>query len=127
MAGNDRLNRRQRRFVAAVLAAPTIEAAAKAARISERTAYRYLKDPAVRHALELALDDALGQVTRRAVDEMTPALHTLARIHRDRETPPAQRVSAARAILDAGPKLREAFDLAERVTALEEAAETKGQ
>ena len=35
------------------------------------------------------------------------------------EAPASSRVSAARAIMDTAPKLREALDLAERVTALE--------
>ena len=105
------------------MGAPTIAAAAKTAGIGETTAYRYLKDPAVKLALSQALDAALGQVTRRAVDEMGEALETLAEIHKDEEAPAGSRVSAARTIFAETPKLREALDLAERVTALEEGAE----
>lgn len=113
------MNRRERRFVAALMTAPTIEAAAEAAGIGERTAYRYLQDPAVKQALGQALDATMNQATRRAVDAMTEALDTLAEIHADLEAPKGARVSAARAILDAGPRLREALDLAERVSELE--------
>ena len=113
------LNRRQRKFIAALLTAPTIEEAAKQAGIGERTAYRYLKHPEVKRALSQALDDAMGQATRRAVDAMTEALETLTAIHTDEDAPTGARVSAARSILDAGPKLREALELAERVTELE--------
>jgi hypothetical protein len=123
MGENDRLNRRQRRFVAALVEAPTIAAAAKAAGIGEATAYRYLQNPDVKQALSQALDTALGQVVARSVGEMGAALETLAEIHRDPGASDSSRVSAARVIYVEGPKLREAFDLAERVTALEQAAE----
>jgi len=114
------LNRRQRAFVAALVGAPTILQAAEVAGISESTAYRYLKQPAVRAALGLALDTALGQVVRRSVAAMTEALDTLEAIHLDQEQPAGSRVAAARTIFTEGPKLRESLDLAERVAALEE-------
>lgn len=111
---------RQARFVAALLTCPTIEAAAAAAGITSRTGRNYLAAPDVRRALSAALDDAMGQATRRAVQAMTGALQTLEEVHTDGEAPTAARVSAARAILEAGPRLREALDLAERVAELEE-------
>lgn len=121
MAENGTLNRRQRLFVSALLSSPTIQAAAEAAGIAPRTAHRYLKDSAVKQALAEALDAAMGQATRRAVDEMLAALTTLAEIHRDRDAAAGTRVSAAKSILDAGPKLREAQELGERVSQLEDA------
>ena len=63
MAENDTLNRRQRKFVAALLVAPTIEEAARAAGIGERTAYRYLKDAAVRQEVHQRLDQATTLAT----------------------------------------------------------------
>jgi hypothetical protein len=106
--------------VAALLSNPTIEAAAEAAGIHRRTAHRYLDEPNVRQVLGRELDDLMGQATRLTVRAMTSALATLQRIHTDPEAPTSSRVSAARAILDAGPKLREALDLADRVALLEE-------
>jgi len=120
MATPDSLSARKRRFVAALLAEPTILDAAKAAGVSERTAHRYIRDPDVKRALSAALDDVLSDVTRQVVGEMGAAVHTLAAVHSDGTMPPAARVSAARAILTGGPALREAFDLAERVSQLEE-------
>lgn len=125
MAHNGRLNRRKRKLVVALLTAPRIEDAATAAGIGERTAYTYLRDPAVKAALHEALDNLIGQATRRVVTEMTAALATLKQIHQDDEAPAGSRVSAARAILDAGPRLREALDLAERVAQLEQQWEVK--
>lgn len=114
------LRPRQRRFVAAMLTARTVREAAAAVGVTERTGLKYLANPAVKRALGQALDDALGQATRQVVKAMTGALDTLEEIHQDLDAPAGSRVSAARAILDAGPKLREALDLAERVTALEQ-------
>jgi phage terminase small subunit len=129
MAGNDSLTTRQRKFVAALLATRTIEEAAIAAGISERTAYRYLQKPAIKRALGQTLDAVLGQVSRRVVKEMGSALDTLKEIHEKAAEKAAPRVSAARAILDAGPRLREALDLADRVAELERQVEknTKGE
>ena len=123
MGHNGTLNPRQRRFVAALVGSPTIEAAAEAAGIGRSTAHRYLKSPAVKTEIGRALDGALGQAARRAIDEMGAALDTLREIHLDAEQPASSRVSAARAILQAGPALREAFDLAGRVGELELLAE----
>jgi methylaspartate ammonia-lyase len=120
LAENGRLSARQQRLAAALAAGKDVRSAAKAARISERTAYRYLNDPAVRAALSQALDDALSMATRRVVAAMTEALTTLEAVHADTKQPASARVSAARAILAAGPRLREAVDLAERVQRLEE-------
>lgn len=113
------LTARQRRFVAAMLTAVTIEEAAELAGIARVTAHRYLRDPAVKLALSDAFDEALSQTTRQVVAAMTEALQTLKEVHSDEEKPVGARVTAARAILEAGPRLREAIDIAERVTALE--------
>ena len=114
------LSPRQSRFVAAMLTARTIGEAAQAAGVTERTGKRYLKIPAVKVALGHALDSAMTQATSRAVTAMSEALETLEAIHRDEGTPAPTRVSAARAILQACPKLREAMDLAQRVAEMEE-------
>jgi len=119
MAANDNLSARKRRFVAALLTEPTILDAARACGLSERTAHRYVRDPAVKAALSAALDDVLAGVTRQTVAAMGAAVRTLAAIHEAGDMPPAARVSAARSLLVGGPALREAFDLGARVAALE--------
>lgn len=126
MVENVRLNRRQRRFVSALVTSPTIRAAARETGISETTAYRYLRNQAVKQVLSQELDDLLAQMTRRAVDEMGAALDTLVEIHKDKEQGGAQRVSAARVIFAESPKLREAYDLAERVAELEQREQEEG-
>jgi phage terminase small subunit len=122
VAENDSLTARQRRFVAALLTARTVEAAAKTAGISERTAYRYLRLDQVRQALAQALDDLLAGTTRRGVSAMGEALETLTAIHKNRRLSAAARVSAARTLLTVGPVLYEVHGLAERLERLEKAA-----
>jgi len=119
MARTDTLTPRQRRFTTAMLNAPSVDKAATAAGVSLRTAWRWLKLPIVKVALSEALDAALADATRQTVAAMAGAVSTLVQIHRAGDMPPASRVSAARALLVGGPALREAFDLAERVSALE--------
>jgi len=102
-----------------MLMAATIEEAATLAGIARVTAHRYLRDPAVKLALSDAFDEAMAQTTRQVVAAMTDALQTLKDVHGDGEKPVGVRVTAARAILEAGPRLREAIDIAERVTELE--------
>jgi len=119
MTKPESLSPRQRRFVAAMMTARTVTEAAEAAGVSERTGRQYLTQPAVKAALSQALDSALHLASRQSAAAMTDALATLQEIHQDPTNPAGSRVSAARAILEAAPKLREALDLAERVTELE--------
>jgi len=84
MSGFVRLNRRQRRFITALLTAPTIEAAAQVAGISERTGYRYLDDPEVRAELSRRQDQAvavavaaLSELGQDAIDALRSSLDLL--------------------------------------------------
>ena len=103
-----------------MMTARRVEDAATVAGVTHRTASRWLKQDAVKAALSAALDDVLGLATRRVVSAMLEAVGTLAEVYQDPEQPAGARVSAARAILDAGPRLREALDLAARVADLEQ-------
>jgi phage terminase small subunit len=117
---NAELSPRQRRFIAAMMTLRTVAEAAQAVGVSERTGYKYLSDPQVRRALSQALDNVLSQVTHRVVSNMSGALDTLEAIHTDEDAPTGARVSAARAILDSGPRLREFSELCERIAELEQ-------
>ena len=125
MAGIGNLTAKQRKLVAAMLTEPTILDAARVAGVSERTAHRYLDDPGVKRAIQTALDTVLGEAMRKVVHGMGAAVGTLEILHQDKDMPPAVRVSAARAILAAGPSLREATELTDRVSALEECTGAK--
>ena len=114
------LSPRKRAFVEALLLGKTQAEAGQAVGVSDRQARRYMFDPTVRATLRAAQDDALAQVTRRAVAVMTDALDKLAEIMRDGNVAPSARVAAARAILENGLRFHDAVTLAERVATLED-------
>ena len=113
------LSPRQAAFVATLVSGASKQEAAARAGVSERCGRRWLGMPQVKQALAAAVDEALAGATRRTVAAMGEALHTLEEISSDREQPAAARVSAAGRILESGPKLRDAFELAARVAELE--------
>lgn len=114
------LSSRQRRFVTAMLTASTIEEAAEAAGVCERTGYRYLKDPAVKSEIAEAMATVFEQVAWRVSRAMLEALETLVEINKDPDQSSLTRLSAAKTILDHGPKLREQAELASRLASLED-------
>lgn len=115
------LSRNRRRFALALTISRSVKAAADSVGIAERTAWNWLREPAVRAAPNEALDAVLAQATHNAAGLMTKALDTLAAVMADREASSSSRVSAARAILETGLRYSEHVTLVERVTALEEA------
>ena len=74
----------------------------------------------MRAALSAALDIALSQAAARCSGAMGAALEVLLSIAENIEAPASARVSAARAILDSGLRMRESLELSERVAVLEE-------
>jgi len=87
--------------------------------VSEPTAWRYLRAPAVRRELAAQQDGILGHVARRLACEMGRALDVLSEVMGDTAAHPGARVSAARAVLESGLRLAELVSLSERVAALE--------
>lgn len=115
-----RLSQRKRRFVIALLETPTIREAAKAAGVGETTAWNYLREPAVRSELASRTDALITQAGAGLLADMADARQVLKTVMADPATGAGARVSAARAILDAGLRLFELVALAERVSALEQ-------
>lgn len=120
MADNGTITAKQKRLVKAMLTASTVGDAARSVGIGERTAFRYLAQPAVRAALNDALDAALGQAVGVLVNEVGASVRALADIRDDKTQPGGVRVGAARAILNGALKLYELVNLGDRVARLEE-------
>jgi len=112
------LSVRKRRFVEALLGGATQAQCAVLLGVSDRQARRYMTDPHVRRVLAQGQDIAIEEVARRAAGAMSEALNTLSQVMRAGESDTA-RVSAARAVLEAGLRFREQVDLAGRIEALE--------
>jgi hypothetical protein len=112
------LSRRHEAVIVALLANPTIKAAAEAANVNEATVWRLMQrsdfQTRYREAQEKALDGALGTLQGAA----TEAIRCLQR-NLTCGTPAAE-VSAAKSLLDFTFKAREHFDYAARIRELQE-------
>jgi len=108
------------RLLLALACGVTVEAAAQAAGLSKRTAYRRLEAPSFCQRLQQVRGEMVqrtsGMLTA-AAGESVKALLALVK----EGTPPAVRLGAARALLELGMKLREQADLEQRLAALEAA------
>jgi len=119
MALDDTLSSREVRFIGALLAGEDVPRGAELAGVSERTGWRYLERPAVRRELARRQDAALSEAGARLSVAMSESVDVLREVMRDRAASAPARVSAARAVLDAGLKLSELVSLAERLTEVE--------
>jgi hypothetical protein len=105
-------------FVAAMLAHPTVEAAAAAVGIAVSTAYRWLANPLVIQRLAEARRDAMKAAMSKLQQAASEAVDCLCEIQREGQSEPA-RVSAARTILEQALRSVELQDVQERIGALE--------
>ena len=94
------------------------ESAAQKAKVSLRTVYRRLAEPAFRDQVE----EMRAEVARRTAGLLTAAgiasVKTFTTLQ-ESATSESVRLGAARAVVELGLKLREATNLADRVAALE--------
>jgi hypothetical protein len=107
MGENDNLSAKQRRFVAAMLAAPSLREACRQVGISESTGQRWTRAPALVSAMGEAQRAALVDAARRLTAGLASAIDTLVSVSADEHAPASARVGAARAILDATLKAAE--------------------
>jgi hypothetical protein len=114
----EQLTRRQEAAVAALLAHPTVEAAAKAAGVGERTLRGWLAEPAFAAACRTARLEVLTQTVSGIVRATSKALATLER--NLEASSAAVQVQAAKAILDQAHKGIEFIDLETRLRTLEQ-------
>ncbi len=123
MSGNvAQLKPKQEEAILALLSNPTVEHAARAAKITPRTLYRYLKDPVFAAAYRQARWTAFGQCTARLQQASSVAVSVLVKVLADPTTPAAVKVRAADSVLDHAVKALEIEDIAARVAELERAA-----
>ena len=121
MAGGDR-NGADSTLMVALASGQPVRQAAESADVSERTVYRRLQDEAFRMSLARERARLIEEAVGRLAYGMTTAADTLAEIAADTGAPASARVSAARAVLELGQRLRGELDLERRLEQLEEAA-----
>ena len=105
-------------LIAALAGGATVADAARAADVSERTAFRRLQDPAFQERLREAREGTIRRAVAMLAEMGTEAAATL-RALLEPTVPPTVRLGAARAALELGARLRENEELSRRVAELE--------
>lgn len=127
MAENDTLTPTQRRAITALLTERTTRDAAKAARVSERTLWRWLDDPAFKAELTRQEGAVIDQVTRGLLAMQEDALKGLSELMSGfgGRVSAGVRLQAVKTALEIQLKYRELNTLEERIRKLEEAQNVK--
>lgn len=117
VAINQKLARKQELFIAALLAAPSIAEAARAVKIGENTALRWLQVPEVQAQYRALRRQVVEQALATLQSATSEAVEALRR-NLTAESGSVQ-VRAATAILEHAVKAVELVDIVERLEALE--------
>ena len=118
-AYDDGLSPRQHVAVVALLASPTVKAAAEAAKVSRCCLQLWLRQPAFRKAVAQARHLAVRQASAYLQGLAAEAAKTLALVLKEKNASAASRVSAARVVLEIAYQPLEADEIAERLERLE--------
>lgn len=112
---------KQDKAIACLLACGTLGEAAKAADVSPRSIYKWLReDPAFIEAYRENRSVMLQLVANETAATAAAAVSTLKEIMNDEEERAGARITAARVLLDAYFKLTELSDFEQRLSAIEE-------
>ena len=114
-----KLPAKQEQALAALLANPSVREAAEAAKTSEATLWRYLRDPSFSERYKAARRDVTEHLIMRLTSDSTKAARVLLEVAEDTNAPASARVSAARTIIEQALRGAELRDLMERIDALE--------
>ncbi len=114
------LTPKQEKAITALLAQPTIEAAAASLGINPATVHRWLGEPAFADAYRSARRAAVGQAVTRLQQVSGGAVAVLVQVMADKRAPASTRVTAAKTVLEFSFRAVELEDLAERIAALEQ-------
>jgi hypothetical protein len=121
----DKVSRKQEAAIAALLAEPTVEAAAAKAGVAYSTLKGWLKRPEFKSAYAAARASVLERATALLARYSAAAVLVLAK--NMTATAPRDSTRAAVALLTNAFKAAELQDIEERLAALEEAARQRGQ
>lgn len=105
--------------IAAIIANPTIKAAAAACGVTEKTMHVWLKEPEFSKKVREAQDEIARESIARVLNTIGCALDALVEIATDTEGNPGTRVSAAKALLDQSLRVYELETVQRRLDALE--------
>ena len=116
--GDSSLTYRQIQAIPHIIAASSLERAAKDARVSRSTLYRWMSDPEFRAELKRMREAAaeLGYEMLRGL--VLKSVSTLNEIVKDEHAPVGARLRAARATIELALKAEEQFELKRRIDLL---------
>lgn len=110
----------QSKAIAALLSEPSVCDAAKVAKVSTVTLFRWLKDDTFNTAYMEARRQATMQAIAQIQQNSSKAVKTLCDVMEDTNAPTSSRVTAAKAVLELSIKSVEVEDLAQRLAQLED-------
>ena len=120
MSGKDvNLSTKKRRAIVALLECPRIEDAAQSAGVSDRTIYRWLRDPVFVAELHQAETTALGDAIRSLIADQKSNYAVIRSIRDDKRSSAAVRLRAAVALDNSLLKWRQFQDFELRISELE--------
>ena len=116
---------KQLNFMFALLSEPTTTQAYQKVNISEKTAYKWLKDPIFQMYFKKLRLDFIKNTTGKLQANTTRAVDTLVKIMENENLSALARVQSARTILEFAYKGVEIEDIQERLDKLEEQGKNK--
>ncbi|MBI9083351.1 MAG: hypothetical protein JEZ11_07115 [Desulfobacterales bacterium] len=114
-----KIARNQEKAIVALLSCPSVPSAAREAKVSQRTLYRWLDLGPFQRAYREARQKVVSHAVAAIQGAMSEATGTLRAVMKDSDAPASSRVAAARAVLDLGLRAVEIEDIEERVRAIE--------
>jgi hypothetical protein len=118
-----KFGRKKEEAIIALLAQRGVDEAARAVKVTPRTLYRWLKEPAFAQALREARRATFSQCVARLQQAAPAAVTTLLKTLVDPAAPASVRVRAAECIMSHSTKAIELEDIEGRLADLERAAE----
>lgn len=115
----DGKSRLHEKAIAALMTAPSVEAAAQETGVTGRTLHKWMREPEFLEKWNAAKRALVQTATARLRSGMVASIAALEQIRDDKETPASVKVSASRTILEFALRSHEIEDLQERLTALE--------
>ncbi len=122
----DELTPRQKRFAAELVAAKSLRDACERAAVSEATAKRWLRQPAMQALVRELSHQVLEELTRRLRQLGGQAAETLEQAMQAGDASWPARIRAADSLLGHLLKVSELLELEERVRRLEEVVKERG-
>ena len=120
MSGKQEFTRKQTLVLSSLLEGATVAQVAKTACVTERTIYRWLKEPAFQAELKAREQAVLERTTRRLLALTEKALDSLEELLEDYGTRGASvRLRAVQVSLEQLVRFRDMFDIEERLARLE--------